>query len=216
MSNFVSFLILVLGVFLSLFLFWKFTRDDYEDSDIFALWFIALTGGFVGFFIVNLFWRADSLLAGLVTAVLLGAFRARRLKMKLFEILEASVPSIFLFLLFVLLSWAVFGITTGLVADVVIIVLVLALFFLFKANYRRFLWYPSGRVGFASLATVAIYFIVRAIVASFAPMVLSLILVLFSPIATLTFCLFVGTLCLVLLYIRSERNDLIRFSRNKR
>lgn len=215
MSNLVSFLILVLGVFLSLFLFWKFTRDDYEDSDIFALWFIALTGGFVGFFIVDLFWRADSLLIGLAVAVLLGTLRARRLKMKLFEILEASVPSVFLFLLFVLLSWAVTGITIGLIADVIIIVLMLVLFFFLKANYRRFLWYPSGRVGFASLATVAIYFIIRGLVASFTPMVLSLILVLFSPIATLTFCLFVGALCLVLLYIRSERNDLIRFSRSK-
>lgn len=213
MSNLLSFLILVLGVYLSLFLFWKFTRDDYEDSDIFALWFMALTGGVLGFSVVNFFLHQDALFAGLAIAVLFGILRARKLKMKLFEIMEAAVPAIFLFLAFVVLSWFVGGVTLRLVIDLAIIVLSLGLFFLLKANYRRFLWYPSGKVGFASLATFSFYFVARAVVAMTLNKMLFLDLVLFSLPLTLTFGLFVGIASLVLLYIRSGRIDLARFSR---
>lgn len=216
MSNFLSFLTLGVGIYFALFLFWKLLRDDYEDSDIFSLWFVSLVGGILGFSLANLFLSEDALFLGTASAVIFGALRAKKLKMKMVEILESSVPSVFLFFLFVLASWAIRGVNLSLAIDFALALFGLVLFWFFKLHYRRFLWYPSGKPGFASLASVSVYFILRAVVAFFASRMLSLDLVLFSLPATLTFGLFVGITSLVLLYIQSERADFGRFLRNNK
>lgn len=209
MSTFISLLILALGVFFALFLFWKLLKEDYEDSDIFALWFISLLGGVFGFGATNFLFPRDGLAGGVILAFVSGLMYAKRFKMNLVEIFEAGLPALLLFLIFFLLSKLFEGLSLGLVAEFLLVILALALFVFFKTHYRRFLWYPSGKVGFASLATSAVYFLLRGLVEILAPRVLSFNLVLFSDYVGTVFGGFVALWSIVVLYIQSGRRDFV-------
>ncbi|MBI3290548.1 hypothetical protein HYZ78_04085 [Candidatus Microgenomates bacterium] len=215
MSNVLQFIVLTLGIYFSLFLFWRLLHEDYEDSDIFSLWFVSLSGGILGYFVFNFFFPQNALSVSLGIALLFTMLRARRIRMKLFEILESAIPSIFIFLVFVLISQMIWEISIPILVDLLLVALALGLFMFLKARYRRFLWYPSGKIGFASLATVLVYFVIRAAVALTLGTMLSFKLVLFSLPETLVLGLTIGMTSLVLLYVRSGRRDLARFFNNK-
>lgn len=210
MSTFLTFIILVLGAFLALFIFWKLLRDDYEDGDIFALWFVSLFGGVLGWVLTGFLFPNDALAGGIIFAFVFGFLRAKRLKMNLVEIFEAGLPALLLFLTFFLVSKILGGFSSGLVAEFLLAILALALFAFLKTRYRRFLWYPSGKVGFASLATAAVYFLLGGLVAILSPRVLSFNRVLFSEYVGAIFGGLVALLALIVLYIQSGRHDFVR------
>lgn len=208
MSTFISFLILALGIFFALFLFWKLLKDDYEDSDIFTLWFISCFGGVLGYIATGFVFPQDSILVSIILAFVFALGRARKLGMKRVEVVEAGVPASLLFLIFFLGARSLTELSLGIVTEFVLLLGALVLFLLLKVYYRRFLWYPSGRVGFAALVTLVFYFLLRgALLALVTPRTLFLI----SPLASVIFGLLVVGLSLVVLYIQSGRQDLTRF-----
>ncbi len=153
----------ILGVFLFLYLFWKTLKEDYLYEQIFNLAFLILIGVLIGFITSNFifkdywFWM---ILLGSLLGFSLGVIKQ---KMKFFESLEGYaiglLPWIGLFYLtdsikhsslsLFLASWAV--------------VLTVFIYFFCKSHYRSFTWYKSGRVGFAGVIALIVFFITRII-----------------------------------------------------
>lgn len=210
MSILFTLAILLAGLFLAWFCFWKLVKDDYENEGIFSLGLIIILGGILGFILLRLIFPSESLPGLLFFGLIFGFLRARRLKMKIFEILEGLVPAFFIFLLFFLIlqtfslaNYFKIGLELGL------IILALAGFFLVHRSFRQFLWYPSGKVGFASLASVAAYFFSRSAI----ELLLPNMLFLFSRSTSIFGGVAIGLISLILIYGQSGRNvkeDLIK------
>lgn len=203
MSILINLVILLTGLSLAWFCFWKLVKDDYENEDIFSLGFIIILGGILGFILLRLTFSQESLPGLLAFGLIFGFWRARRLKMKIFEILEGLVPALFIFLLFFLIlqtlslaNYLKISLELGL------IILALAGFFLLHRSFRRFLWYPSGKVGFASLASLTAYFFSRAAI----ELLLPNMLFLFSRSISIRGGVAIGLISLILIYWQSGRN----------
>ena len=87
---------------------------------------------------------------------------ARLTQMKYYEVFEASALSSLYLLISFFISQTLFlgaGLILGLVA----------FYYFLEHNYKQFAWYRSGKVGFSALTTLAIFFLVRALVAFVAP-----------------------------------------------
>jgi len=176
MSNYLLQLVLVaLGGYLFLFIFWRNLSEDYPDKRIFLHGFGIVLGALLGAFFGNLisaslrssslfdpkyfFWWGTGI--GLVT----GLIRTSRvLKLSLVQLLEYSLPGI-------LLWFAVINFLIPIHA--ISLMLLLGLFYLTKAVYRKFTWYKSGKVGFASFLTLGVFFSLRAVIAATAPSMVS-------------------------------------------
>ncbi|MBI4059320.1 hypothetical protein HY404_03725 [Candidatus Microgenomates bacterium] len=203
MSSLIVIPLMIIGAILALFIFWKLLKEDYETEQIFALGFPILLGGALGFLLTNLVLPSEKFGGTLILAGLFGWLRARRLKIPSLEVLEAVVPGILLFLALasgVALLKSVKLHYASLV-DLVLAITTLVLFIYLKQNYRKFLWYQSGKIGFASLLSSFFYLIVRFIIALFLPHVLILggrlmVLAIGGPLALAS---------LAMLYLQSIR-----------
>lgn len=211
MSNLITFVILSFGALVSLFIVWKKLREDYPEADIFSVSMLIVGGTGAGYLLslflfgVLQFWVC--LMGGLAAL----AFAAKKFSMRAFEVFEAFVPAVFVFLLILAVTQKIvrqplwisgawpFGlnfIEPGLSLGALFIFIIL------NTRYRRFLWYPSGRIGFASLVTVILYFWTRSAVALFYPAVLLWSTKQIDVLAGIV----LGASALVVLYIRSGRD----------
>jgi len=176
----------ILGSFFYFFIMWRQLKDDYEHEKI-------LQSGFLFLFLIYTFGLGfNFLVAANISSspifrpqgfwffgVIMGVFLAtlisiKPLKIRLIDLMEAQVPA--LFFLFSLVS-AALGILNRenlWLISVLLYLLFFILYFIFKMNYKKFGWYTSGRVGFASLASVGIYFLIRSMIALLIPDMLSL------------------------------------------
>lgn len=161
-------------------------REDYDINKLFsyglATFFAMIIGVGVGIWAGN-YWFWLAMIAYAVMAIIL----IRKFHFRPIEIIEGSTPG-FLFINLLLL---LHGLSRGGTATVVLFlftVFLLILFFILKANYKRFTWYKSGRLGFASLITLGLLFLARAITSVTAPQVISHVGVLeFIPSAIISF-----------------------------
>ena len=163
MSTILKILVLVLAVVISFFMVWRRLREDYQDDQIFALSLGVVSGSLTGFILASLvtfidlrFWMA--VLGGFVS----GFFIVKKLGMRYFEILEAGTPTLFVYLIFLNSTSFLIALTANLfswhvVAKLLILILSLLMFFYFAKYFRRFLWYPSGKIGLASLSSLTFY-----------------------------------------------------------
>lgn len=145
-------------------------REDYPNEDIFSFQIWLLAGGFFGFLLsrilpVGNFWFP------LLGGGLFGLTFARRKKFRIFEAADAISLPFFLtvslvFFSFTVKFWKDVTDLTFLV-EVVLGLVMVVISFVFAKYYRQFSWYPSGKVGFVSLASFAIYFLIRGILAFF-------------------------------------------------
>lgn len=173
MSIFLQLLILIVGSLVSLFIAWRRLKEDYEESDIFSLFVAIILGGSGGFFVSQFlpilgFWGV------ILGAILSGGFMAPKLDMLLFEVIEASAPAFFIFLIFASLSQPAMWqrpIPAQLIEPTLALV-GLIIFVILSRNFRKFTWYPSGKVGLASLLSLAFYFTIRSLLAIFSPSML--------------------------------------------
>jgi hypothetical protein len=155
----------LIGVLVFLFIFWKKLKEDYSSREIFTTGFYILIGGFVGSFLSwkffpNLwFWLVFiGLLAGFILGVL-------RFRLRTFETLEAVIIATLPWLSFVFIEDAMAKNRASSFFAFLVVVLLIALYFLLDAHYKRFAWYKSGRVGFSGLTTLGLFFLIRAVVA---------------------------------------------------
>jgi len=174
MSTPLTLALLFLGFFTYLFVFWRRLKDDYASPLIFVSSFFQLVLIILIYFAANRFLAPKLYPSELIApqglwfwAVIASLFVsqiviARLTEMKYYEVFEASALSSLYLLIAFFLGKTLFlgaGLSLGLVA----------LYYFLDHNYKRFAWYRSGKVGFSALTTLAIFFLVRALVAFIAP-----------------------------------------------
>lgn len=191
-----------LGVLSFSFILWKRLREDYPYEPVFSATLILLgigllAAGFLGAAGDLSFWVGTLLVSAA------GFYTIKKLGFKFFEFVDAVVPAFFLLSFFVGLASAVKSLTNPVsLAQAAVPLFSLVTYNFFFARYRRFSWYPSGKVGFAGLSSLGVYFTARGAVVFYKVGVLSLDSTLLFDAAgsVLLFLLFV-----FILYLRSER-----------
>jgi hypothetical protein len=168
-----SVMLLIIGAILFIFLFWKKLREDYPANYIFTTAIYSLLGLFLFDLVFSRYlhsWWFYGTILGSVLGLLIGVLRY---KLRFYETYEAFVVGILPLSSFVMLSDAVSVRSLASFIYFVFIVILMGLFYTFDKHYKKFSWYKSGRIGFSGLTISGIFFLVRAIVASFFPYVLS-------------------------------------------
>lgn len=166
-------LFILSGNFLFLYFFWDRLKEDYTSDFIFSTAFFIITGFILGSLVASIYFPSYWFWAGflgVMTGVLYGI---KKYKFKVTEITEASTVSLLpCMMLYYVFDSIVNKNTVSLFASVVMGLLMI-LFFVLQKHYRRFTWYRSGRVGFAGLSVLGLFFLIRAAVAVYFPFVLS-------------------------------------------
>jgi branched-subunit amino acid transport protein len=191
-----SILINLLGIFVFLFIFWKRLREDYSSEIIFKTAFEILIGILIGSLLslkfpqAGFFWLAIlGALMGLTLAIL-------SLKVKFYETFEALIISSFPWVSFVfLLDSITHASLSSFFAFIAILVLVFISYYL-DAHYKNFTWYKSGKIGFAGIVTVALFFITRALLAIFGISMVSFVSLRFEALISGS----AAFICFILLY----------------
>jgi hypothetical protein len=164
-----------LGIFVFLFIFWKKLKDDYVSSQIFSTAFFILISLAIATFVAQkffpLYWFWLSFLA-LVAGLYFGMLRY---KMRFYESLEAEVVGFAPWLAFVYLDDSVKNQSWFSFSLFIFVVFLIWLYLFLLKHYKNFSWYRSGRVGFAGLGCLGIFFLVRALLASIFPFMLSFV-----------------------------------------
>lgn len=163
MSNLITIPVLLLLSFFSyLFFLWKYLRDDYDTNKIFtfgiATYFAFMLGLFIGTVVKEIwFWTA------LLAYGMMFIFMIRKNHFKVIEAIEASTPGFVITYVLIL----IYGLLRNEGFETIVLsvtsLLLLAIFFILKKNYKRFNWYRSGRLGFASMVVLGLLFLIRAI-----------------------------------------------------
>jgi hypothetical protein len=171
----INFLVNLFGGIIFLFIFWKKLRDDYSSQIIFSTGIYILLGILLGsalaarIFPIWFFW------GGFFGACLGLGFGILRFKVKFYETLEASVVAL---LPAVSLIFIQDSVTNSSLVSFIAFVVCLFLIFIYlflEMRYRDFAWYGSGKIGFAGLSTLGLFFLTRSVVAIFFHDVLSFV-----------------------------------------
>lgn len=157
----------LLGVFVFLFIFWRRSREDYSAEIIFKTAFGILVGILTGFF-VSLKFAPTAFIWLMFAGALVGlGLSVFRLRVKFYETFEALIISSFPWISFgFLLDSVTHSSLSSFLAFIAILVFVFISYYL-DAHYKNFTWYKSGKIGFAGIVTLGLFFIVRSVLAIF-------------------------------------------------
>ncbi|OGM21085.1 hypothetical protein A2714_02020 [Candidatus Woesebacteria bacterium RIFCSPHIGHO2_01_FULL_38_9] len=162
-------------VLIFLYVFWRRLKEDYTQNQIFTCGFYILLGLVIGSIIADAFaplWFFWLSFSGAVAGMLLGVYR---FKLRIFEVLEASVIGA---LVLLSATYTFDWITTKNIFSALgaLAVVILMIFYaLLNKHYKRFTWYKSGKVGFSGMMTLGIFFLIRTIIAILLPHMLSFV-----------------------------------------
>lgn len=165
----------IVGVLLFSFLFWRRLKEDYSSDIIFSTLLFTLLGiGIslaISLYAFRSFWFWATVL-GASVGILGGIVKYN---LRIYEVIEAAVVSLLPWLGVVYLVYAlVFSSLISLIG-LGIVAACLVLFVVLNNRYKRLSWYKSGRVGFAGITTLGVFFLSRALIAIVANDVLSFI-----------------------------------------
>lgn len=154
---------LILAVFVSSFVFWRKLKEDYSYNDTFKFTLLAVAGSMIGQWLGNK-WAPNFIFWITVCGMFLASlYSIKKFSFKFYEVIDAGSLAFFWFLLFsnlAPLSSFLVSPTTDLKFLLIKIALILISMFIYKfllKNYRKFSWYPSGRIGFVGMASLAVY-----------------------------------------------------------
>lgn len=163
----------ILGILIFLFLLWKTLKDDYQYEKIFSLGFVVLVSVAVSILVLNftphLYWFW---IMGTIMTISI-ALAIKKQRMKFFEVIEGFAISILPWLSFYFLNDSIQKSSLSSFLAFWLTLICIFIYFLLKNYYRTFSWYKSGRVGFAGISTLLIFFIVRMISSIFFPYIIS-------------------------------------------
>lgn len=191
MSNVILVALLVfLSLFFYLFFLWKYLRDDYDTNKVFTFGFTTfiscVAALIIASLIVNFWFYVGIVVYGFITFLLF-----RKFGFRFFELLEAATPGYLFFLSTMYLRGVINNGESWNYALLVISLVVLLLFFVIKKHYKKFNWYKSGRLGFASMFSLGTIFFARSVSEVVAEGAISNIGVVgFIPSAILSFLAF--------------------------
>ena len=161
------------GIIIFLLVFWKRLKEDYASNQIFTTSFYVLSGVALGYFISRRFlpnawfWLVlGGIMLGLTLAVL-------RFKLKPFEAVEALTVGLLPWLGLLYLKDSIDHSSLSSFLAFFAVTCLLTLFSYLDNHYKNFSWYKSGRIGFAGLTTLGLFFLIRGMFASFFPFVIS-------------------------------------------
>lgn len=148
-------LIRIIGVLLFMYVFWKNLKDDYPSNDVIWLGWLIMAMFYLGVLI----WSKPGLsyFGGYILVLITIALYVKRKSWKSILILEDGVKAFLLFLAFNYLEELFRSRLNGEVMIKILIVL-LGYYFagVFKAKYRSFVWFKSGKKGFVFWAVSAL------------------------------------------------------------
>lgn len=190
----VNFLLILLGIILFLFIFWKRLKDDYSSSIIFGSGFAILLGIVLGLGLSKIFvpqWYFWTAFAGSLLGMLLMIFK---FKLKFYETFESLILATMPLTSLMFFKDSVIHSSLHSFLAFAASLILIFLAYWFDLNYKSFTWYKSGKIGFAGLSAGLIFFMVRTVLAIFGISMLSFVGGL-EPIISGIICLvFVGLL----------------------
>lgn len=149
--------LVLLAVFSFAFTVWRRLHEDYPDKPVFYLTILVLFFGLAGQYLAGIW----GFLVGAVAALW---WVSLHFKIRFFEAADAlASASLWLWTLLAAAGLARAGAGELLPKFVLVAIgaLSLILHYFFLARYRGFSWYISGRVGFAGLGALSVYFFLR-------------------------------------------------------
>ncbi len=168
--------LIVAGVIAFSFSIWRRLKEDYSPEQIFSSTILALLGGLLGFIIFDR-WLPQFVFWGfLVGFVLFGLYAISKINLKLYEAWDAAALGLSWLSLFFHLGLLLkngFGEKFSRALEVLPAIVAIVLFYVYLKNYRRFSWYPSGKIGFIGGSVACLYFVTLALVAIYQFWVLS-------------------------------------------
>lgn len=168
-----NWLVNLAGILLFIFLFWKRLKEDYNSDIVFSISFLILLGTFIGhllsrYLFPDWFFWMEAFGAFLGFAV--GIFKYNTRFFETYEALFISfMPWLTLFYLVELIRKPGFGMAVVVLVNVGLILL----FNYINIRYKNFSWYKSGKIGLAGLLTSGIFFLMRSVIASILPSMVS-------------------------------------------
>ena len=159
--------ILTISFFVFLYSFWKNLKDDYIPSQIFStafftIFLFALGLSLGSYFKIYPFWLS---VLGLVIGYTIGTARKG---IKFYDTFDSVVISSMTSAVFSIPLLIIFP-NAGAVIFYTILLFSILVFFLIKKHYKGFIWYRSGRRGFAGLFTFGTFFLLRSIISLIDP-----------------------------------------------
>jgi hypothetical protein len=148
-----------------LFLFWRKLREDYTANQIFNTGFYSLFGLFAFSIFAQYYFFSFTYWISLVGSLIGLVAGINRFKFRTFESIEAWVAGSLgiMFWFYVHETVRKFNLFDSYAA--LVLAFLLFLFLYLDKHYKRFGWYKSGRVGFAGMAIMGTYFLIRCAVA---------------------------------------------------
>lgn len=196
------------------FMLWRSLRDDYPEEDILTFTIYLFLGAFIGSRIIYILanigdfnlnfgrWLLFGSYPGLASSgVIVGTFIIYYVwnKRRSWDFWLVGDKLIFAFLVAEVISHIGVFLSTARVIDLGRIILsafLLVVIGIIAKNYRKYLWYKSGKVGFTACAGFSFYFLLNSL--------LEFLLngsIYFERLIYLAF----GVLAIIFLYRRSER-----------
>lgn len=164
----------IVGTLTFLFTLWKKLREDYASNLIFSAAFSALFGvlfaSLASYFWFKQYWFWLSFFAILISVII----SSKRLKIKFFELIDASIAGVFPWIAMVFISDSIVSQSVVSLGGFFIIFATYLLYVFLDGRYKRFSWY-TGKVGFSTLAATGVLFVVRAFAGFYELGVLSLV-----------------------------------------
>lgn len=175
MQGFFSAVFYLAGALGLAFVLWKKLKEDYQEDLIFYLTIILVGTLLLVSKIFGAYLPDFSFFGIVVSLIFVTLYSLKKLGFKFFESIDALSMGGLWFLFFLGADWLlkirVFA--PAAVLNILVISLSLASCKFFSGRYRRFSWYPSGKVGFPGLASLAIFFLLHGAVAFYSWPVLS-------------------------------------------
>lgn len=139
-----------LGAVIFLFILWKKLKADASAETIFSLGFLVI---FAILASLKYFW----LLVILVIAV--SALCIRKFKMRFNEVFDALVIALLPWISIVFLKNSVTSSSLSEFIKFIVVLILICLYYLIDTNYKRFIWYRSGKIGLAGGVTLLLLII---------------------------------------------------------
>lgn len=151
-----------IGILLFLFLLWKRLKEDYHYERIFNFGFFSLLGLTIFSLISNSFLTEFKFWLQFLGLILGFGISIYFQRIKFYESFDALVVAV---LPWLSLSYLVSAIKNSnlvyFIAFWACLFLVFVYFFL-DSQYRKFIWYRSGRVGFSGLVVAGLFFVMKS------------------------------------------------------
>jgi hypothetical protein len=172
----IQIILFILGGLIFLFSFWRRLKEDYFENQIFTTGFyifvFVLLGNLISKYFLPSYWFWSSLL-GILIGISLSTLRY---KMRFFENLEAAVGASFIPVILILLYDGIRERHAHSFFAIAGIALLFGLYYFLRTHYKRISWYKSGRIGFAGVCVLILFFLLRALLAVWFPAMVSFVI----------------------------------------